>query len=76
MDIVKEFSFHGFSCLGCSGWGRVDLIKDKENNFQLIEVNTVPGLTETSLVPKSAFFEKIDFDSLIVKILNTACAQE
>tara|TARA_B100000029_G_scaffold134426_1_gene128748 strand:- start:2035 stop:3003 length:969 start_codon:yes stop_codon:yes gene_type:complete len=76
MEIVKDFSFHGFSCLGCSGWGRVDLIKDKENNFQLIEVNTVPGLTETSLVPKSAFFEKIDFDSLIVKILNTACEQE
>ena len=76
MDTIKDFSFHAFSCLGCSGWGRVDLIKDKENNFQLIEVNTVPGLTKTSLVPKSAFFGKIDFNGLIFKILNTACVQD
>ena len=73
---VKEFSLNAFSCLGCEGWGRVDLIKDSNNNFQIIEVNTVPGLTETSLVPKSASFEGIDFDSLITGILNTACAKQ
>ena len=72
---VKEFSLNAFSCLGCEGWGRVDLIKDSNNNFQIIEVNTVPGLTETSLVPKSASFEGIDFDSLITRILNTACVK-
>ena len=72
-DTVKEFSLSAFSCLGCEGWGRVDLIKDRNNNFQIIEVNTVPGLTETSLVPKSASFGGIDFDSLITRILNTAC---
>ena len=72
---VKEFSLNAFSCLGCEGWGRVDLIKDISNNFQIIEVNTVPGLTETSLVPKSASFEGIDFDSLITRILNTACVK-
>jgi len=72
---VKEFSLNAFSCLGCEGWGRVDLIKDGNNNFQIIEVNTVPGLTETSLVPKSAFFEGINFDSLITRILNTACTK-
>ena len=70
---VKEFSLNAFSCLGCEGWGRVDLIKDTKNNFQIIEINTVPGLTETSLVPKAASFEGIDFDSLITRILNTAC---
>ena len=72
---VKEFSLNAFSCLGCEGWGRVDLIKDSNNNFQIIEVNTVPGLTETSLVPKSASFEGINFDSLITRILNTACVK-
>ena len=73
---VKEFSLNAFSCLGCEGWGRVDLIKDSNNNFQIIEVNTVPGLTETSLVPKSASFEGINFDSLITRILNTACVKQ
>ena len=72
---VKEFSLNAFSCLGCEGWGRVDLIKDRNNNFQIIEINTVPGLTETSLVPKSASFEGINFDSLVTRILNTACVK-
>ena len=76
LDTVKEFSFHAFSCLGCKGWGRVDLIKDRENNFQLIEINTVPGLTEKSLVPKSAAIEGIDFNNLIVRILNTSCLKQ
>ena len=75
-DAVKEFSLNAFSCLGCEGWGRVDLIKDRNNNFQIIEVNTVPGLTETSLVPKSASFKGIDFNSLITRILNTACVKQ
>ena len=75
-DAVKEFSLNAFSCLGCEGWGRVDLIKDRNNNFQIIEVNTVPGLTETSLFPKSASFEGIDFNSLITRILNTACVKQ
>ena len=75
-DAVKEFSLNAFSCLGCEGWGRVDLIKDRNNNFQIIEINTVPGLTETSLVPKSASFEGINFDSLIARILNTACVKQ
>ena len=67
----KGLGFH-FSCLGCSGWGRVDLIKDVYGNFQLLEINTVPGLTETSLVPKSSNLEGIDFNNLILRILNTA----
>ncbi len=75
-NVVKEFSLSAFSCLGCEGWGRVDLIKDRDNNFQIIEVNTVPGLTETSLVPKSASFEGIDFNSLVTRILNTACVKQ
>ena len=73
MDIVRDFAWHGFSSLGCAGWGRVDFILDKERNFQLLEVNTSPGMTETGLVPKSASFEGMDFNSLIINILKEAC---
>ena len=76
MSDVKSFAWHAFSCLGCSGWGRVDFILDKNRNFQLIELNTVPVLTDTSLVPKSANEEGISFNELILGILNTACFKE
>ena len=72
---LKNFCWHAFKSLGCEGWGRVDLIKDNNNNFQLIEINTVPGLTETSLVPKSAALEGITFNELILEILHLACAK-
>ena len=72
---LKNFCWHAFKSLGCEGWGRVDLIKDNNNNFQLIEINTVPGLTETSLAPKSAALEGISFNELILEILHLACAK-
>ena len=70
---IKDFAWHAFSSLGCRGWGRVDFIQDQNDNFQLIELNTVPGLTRTSLVPKSAEIEGISFDQLITRILYIAC---
>jgi|TARA_B110000438_G_scaffold294959_1_gene337162 D-alanine-D-alanine ligase len=74
LSILKDFCWHAFKSLGCEGWGRVDLIKDN-NNFQLIEINTVPGLTENSLVPKSAALENISFNELVLEILYLACAK-
>ena len=70
---IKDFAWHAFSSLGCRGWGRVDLIQDQNDNFQLIDLNTVPGLTRASLVPKSAEIEGISFDQLITRILYIAC---
>jgi len=70
---IKEIAWHAFSSLGCEAWGRVDFILDEDDNFQIIEVNTVPGLTETSLFPKAASFEGISFKDLIAKILLLAC---
>ena len=72
---LKKFCWLAFSSIGCEGWGRVDLIMDNNNNFQLIEINTVPGLTETSLVPKSAALVGISFNELILEILHLACAK-
>ena len=73
LNEIKDYAWHAFSSLGCSKWGRVDFIEDKEGNFQIIEVNTVPGLTETSLFPKAASYEGIDFDELIIKVLHLSC---
>ncbi len=73
LNEIKDYAWHAFSSLGCSKWGRVDFIEDKDGNFQIIEVNTVPGLTETSLFPKAASYEGIDFDELIIKVLHLSC---
>ena len=55
--------------VGASGWGRVDAMQDEHGNFWLLEINTVPGMTSHSLVPKAAQAVGIDFDALCVEIL-------
>lgn len=66
---LKKLVEKAFSALGCQHWGRVDLMRDEYNNWYLLEVNTVPGLTITSLVPKSAKQVGLSFEELIFKIL-------
>ncbi|MCU7933146.1 MAG: D-alanine--D-alanine ligase [Candidatus Thiodiazotropha sp. (ex Codakia rugifera)] len=61
-----------FDVVGASGWGRVDLMLDKHRQPWLIEVNTVPGMTDHSLVPMSAQAAGIDFEALVVRILATS----
>ncbi|TDO12586.1 D-alanine--D-alanine ligase [Halomonas ventosae] len=61
-----------FEAIGAEGWGRVDVIRDAKGRFWLIEVNTVPGMTDHSLVPRSAAHAGIDFDALVRRILATA----
>ncbi|MCU7863437.1 MAG: D-alanine--D-alanine ligase, partial [Candidatus Thiodiazotropha sp. (ex Lucinoma borealis)] len=61
-----------FDVVGASGWGRVDLMLDKQGQPWLIEVNTVPGMTDHSLVPMSARAAGIDFEALVVRILATS----
>tara|TARA_Y100000739_G_C20559768_1_gene442523 strand:+ start:382 stop:1341 length:960 start_codon:yes stop_codon:yes gene_type:complete len=70
---IQEIAWHAFSSIGCKDWGRVDFMQDEQGNFQIIEVNTVPGLTETSLYPKAASFAGISFTDLVSKILLLAC---
>ena len=60
--------------LGCRGATRVDLIVDEEGNPYVLEVNTIPGMTETSLLPKIAAKAGVDFPSLIEEILKEALA--
>jgi D-alanine-D-alanine ligase len=58
--------------LGCSSISRVDLILSDSNEINILEVNTIPGMTPTSLVPKAAAAVGIDFASLVEIILNCA----
>ncbi len=61
-----------FEALGCAGWGRVDVMRDEQGRNFLLEVNTAPGMTSHSLVPKSAGQVGIDFETLCWRILETS----
>ena len=66
---IKAISLQAFNATGASGWGRVDLMQDSTGNWQLLEVNTVPGMTQTSLVPKAAKVHGLTFSELVERIV-------
>ena len=69
---MQKLAKKAFDTLGASGWGRIDLMQDEQGQIWLIELNTVPGMTNTSLVPKAAAAAGLSFGELVVKILETA----
>ena len=71
---IRQLSFAAFKAIGCSGWSRVDVMRDTSGKFYLLEVNTAPGMTSHSLVPKAAKQIGIDFETLCWKILETSVA--
>lgn len=73
---MQVLSLKAFESIGCSGWGRADVMMDEQGQMYFLEVNTVPGLTETSLVPKSASASGLEFDQLVLEILKTARVSE
>ena len=68
-ESLGHLSERAFQALGCSGWGRVDVMRDARGQFWLLEVNTIPGMTSHSLVPMSAKAQGLDFDGLVLSIL-------
>ncbi|MCX8117193.1 MAG: D-alanine--D-alanine ligase [Desulfobacterota bacterium] len=66
---AQEISLKAFQALGCSDVARVDLMTDEEGNPFIIDVNTMPGMTETSLLPKAAEYVGISFGELAERIL-------
>jgi D-alanine-D-alanine ligase len=62
-----------FNAVDASGWGRVDFMIDQNNQPWLIEVNTVPGMTDHSLVPMAAKQAGINFEQLVIEILRGTC---
>lgn len=67
---AKKVAVKAHEALGCSVYSRVDFILDDNNDLYCLEVNTLPGMTETSLVPKSASANGMSFNQLIDKIIE------
>jgi len=74
-SFLQQLALNAFDAVGCHGWGRVDLMCDTQGKAWLIEVNTVPGMTDHSLVPMAAKAAGIEFDELVWRILETSVVE-
>ncbi len=73
---IRALALAAFDALGCAGWGRVDVMRDRAGRNWLLEANTAPGMTSHSLVPKAASAVGVDFETLCWKILETSFERE
>ena len=71
-NVLKAEALNAFNATSATGWGRVDVIIDEHEKHWFLEINTVPGMTDHSLVPMAAANEDINFDQLVLKILETS----
>ena len=69
---IQAAALEAFKRIGCSGWGRVDVMLDRGGAPYFLEVNTIPGMTDHSLVPMAARARGMSFDDLVVRILESA----
>ncbi len=69
-EALKALALEAFKAVGCTGWGRIDLMLDAKGEPWLLEVNTSPGMTSHSLVPMAAKAVGISYEDLCVKILE------
>ncbi|WP_289283901.1 MULTISPECIES: D-alanine--D-alanine ligase [unclassified Methylophaga] len=69
---MQDIAVKAFNALGMQGWGRIDFMRDKQGNLFLLEANSVPGMTDHSLVPMSAKQAGMSFDDLVCRILETS----
>jgi D-alanine-D-alanine ligase len=74
---LQAAALAAFRVTECAGWGRVDFMRDRDSGkFLFIEINTTPGMTDHSLVPKAARQSGIDFEELVWRILETSALRE
>jgi D-alanine-D-alanine ligase len=73
-NAIRALALQAFESADCTGWGRVDFMRDRDGRFFLLEVNTTPGMTSQSLVPKAARAVGIEFEDLCWRILETSLA--
>ena len=69
---IESISLNAFEVLDCNGWGRVDLLQDQIGNFNVIEINTVPGMTVHSNVPKSGSLLGLSYSDVVKEIINAS----
>ena len=67
---IQQEALQAFRVLGCKGWGRIDFLMDQLGNHYFIEVNTSPGMTDHSLVPMAARAAGINFEALVLRVLD------
>jgi len=67
---IQAEALQAFKVLGCKGWGRVDFLMDDAGKHYFLEVNTSPGMTDHSLVPMAAKAAGLDFEALVIRILQ------
>lgn len=72
IERMKDVGLRAYECLGCAGLSRIDFILDKDRGPMIIEINTLPGMTEMSLFPDSARYAGISFAELIERIIDYA----
>ena len=66
---LQALALRAFDMVGATGWGRIDAMRDEQGKFWLLEVNTVPGMTDHSLVPMAAKAAGLSFEQLVLTIL-------
>ena len=69
---IQQEALTAFRVLGCQGWGRLDVMLDAKDQPWFLEMNTVPGMTDHSLVPMAARASGVPFDDVVVQILEAA----
>lgn len=70
---IRTLAKRAFEVLSCNGWTRIDIMTNAQGEFRLVEANTCPGMTSHSLFPKSAATVGLNFEQLVVKILELSC---
>tara|TARA_R110002049_G_scaffold275438_2_gene453511 strand:+ start:572 stop:1507 length:936 start_codon:yes stop_codon:yes gene_type:complete len=68
----QELALHAFKALRMSGWGRIDFMRDESGQFYLLEANSIPGMTDHSLVPMAAKQAGLGFADLVWNILENS----
>jgi len=72
---IGRLALAAFHALGCSVWGRVDIMRDADGGFYLLEVNTIPGMTSHSLVPMAARAAGMEMPALVRRIVELSLAE-
>lgn len=71
-DEASRLALSCYRALGCRGLGRVDMLLDAEGGLWVLEINTIPGMTDTSLLPRAAEAAGMSFDEVVERILDEA----